>query len=92
VVEDNPGSSTAPPKQSPLPNKKERTIAEVDLMPTKNQQTCPHPSSEIVFLPDNIVICHHCYSLLDENLMRMVDEDKPPENHHTGREEASEAA
>jgi Helix-turn-helix domain len=33
VVEDNPGSSTAPPKQSSLSNKKERTIAEVNLLP-----------------------------------------------------------
>jgi hypothetical protein len=51
-------------------------MAEVDLMPTDKQKACPHPPSEIVFLPDNITICHHCYGLLDENLKR-VEEDKP---------------
>ena len=76
VVEDNPGSSTAPPKQLSLPNKKERTITEVDLMPTEKQKTCPHPPSQIVFLQEHITICHHCYGLLDENL-KLVEEDKP---------------
>lgn len=75
VVEDNPGSGTAPPKQS-SPNKKERTITEVDLMPTERQKTCPHPPSEIVILTDNVTICHHCYGLLDENF-KLVEEDKP---------------
>jgi hypothetical protein len=60
--------SPADPKQSSSPNKKRRTIAEVDLMPTEKQKTCPHPLEFIVFLPDNITICHHCYGLLDENL------------------------
>ena len=52
-------------------------------MPTEKQKTCPHPRSEIVFLPDNIAICHHCYGLLDENLQlvekKPVEEDKPAE-------------
>ena len=82
VAEDNPGSGTVPPEQSLLPNKKERTIAEVDLMPTERQKTCPHPPSDIVFLADNITICHHCYGLLDENMKLIIDEDKLPENHH----------
>jgi hypothetical protein len=83
VVEDNPGSSTAPPEQSSFPNKKQRTITEIDLMPTEKQKTCPHPRSEIVFLPDNIAICHHCYGLLDEHLTLVSclpsdrEEDKP---------------
>ena len=68
VAQDNPGSGSAPPKQSSSLNKKERTITEVDLMPTERQKTCPHPPSEIVILQDNITICHHCYGLLDENL------------------------
>ena len=34
--------------------------------PTKKQQECPHPASEIVHLSDNITICNHCYSLLGE--------------------------
>jgi hypothetical protein len=79
VAQDNPPSSSAPPEQSPLPNKKQLTIAEVDLMPTEKQKTCPHPPSEIVFLGDNVTICHHCYGLLDENL-KLVSEDKPVEN------------
>jgi len=76
VVEDNPGSGTAPPEQSSSLNKKERTITDVDLMPTEKQKACPHPPSEIVFLADNVTICHHCYGLLDENL-KLVEEDKP---------------
>jgi hypothetical protein len=60
--------SPADPKQSSSLNKKIRTIAEVAVMPTEKQKTCPHPLESIVFLPDNITICHHCYGLLDENL------------------------
>jgi hypothetical protein len=78
VAQDNPGSGSAPPEQS-SPNKKERTIAEVDLMPTEKQKTCPHPPSEIVILADNVTICHHCYGLLDENF-KLVSEDKTVEN------------
>jgi Helix-turn-helix domain len=79
VAQDNHPSSAPPPKQSLISNKKQRTTAEVNLMPTEKQQTCPHPPSEIVFLADNVTICHHCYSLLDENL-KLVSEDKPIEN------------
>ena len=79
VAPDNHPSSSAPPEQSPIPNKKQLTITEVDLMPTGKQKTCPHPPSEIVFLADNVTICHHCYGLLDENL-NLVSEDKPVEN------------
>src|SRR5215211_1538569 len=60
--------SPADPKQSSSLNKKIRTIAEVAVMPTEKQKTCSHPPEFIVFLPDNITICHHCYGLLDENL------------------------
>ena len=76
VAEDNRPSGTESPKQSSSPNKKQRTIAEVDLMPTDKQKACPHPPSAIVFLPDHITICHHCYGLLDANL-KLVEEDKP---------------
>jgi hypothetical protein len=44
------------------------------LQPTEKQQTCPHPASEIVILPDNITICNHCYGLLDENLTLQEEE------------------
>jgi Helix-turn-helix domain len=77
VAQDNQPSGTEPPEQSPSSNKKQRTITEVDLMPTEKQQTCPHPASEIVILPDNITICNHCYGLLDENL-KLQEEETPP--------------
>jgi hypothetical protein len=93
VVEDNQPGSSEPPKQSE-PNKKQRTITDVDfyasknqppltcshsqsLTPTEKQQTCPHPVSEIVILPDNITICNHCYGLLDVNLT-LQEEEVPP--------------
>ena len=79
VAEDNPGSGSAPPKQSSSLNKKERTITDVDLMPTEKQKTCPHPPSEIVILADNVTICHHCYGLLDENLKLQEEEELPVE-------------
>jgi Helix-turn-helix domain len=75
VAEDNLPGCTKPPEQSPSPNKKQRTITEVDFYPTEKQKTCPHPSEFIVILPDNITICHHCYGLLDENL-KLVEEEK----------------
>jgi Helix-turn-helix domain len=68
VVQDNHPSSTPPPEQSPSPNKKQRSITDVDLLPSEKQKNCPHPPTEIAFLADNVTICHHCYSLLDENL------------------------
>jgi helix-turn-helix protein len=64
-----------PPEQSSSSNKKQRTIAESDLMPTEKQKTCPHPPEFIVILPDNITICNHCYGLLDENF-RLIEEEK----------------
>jgi hypothetical protein len=69
--------SPADPEQSSSLNKKQRTIAEVDLMPTEKQKACPHPPEFIVMLPDNITICNHCYGLLDENL-QLIEEEKTP--------------
>jgi Helix-turn-helix domain len=77
VAEDNHPGCTKPPEQSPSPNKKQRTITEVDFYPTEKQKTCPHPPTEIVFLADNVTICHHCYGLLDENL-KLQEEETPP--------------
>jgi hypothetical protein len=74
--------SPADPEQPSSPNKNNRTSLDALLPtpiksgPTDKQKTCPHPPSEIVFLQDNITICHHCYGLLDENL-KLVEEDKP---------------
>jgi Helix-turn-helix domain len=68
VAQDDHPSRPEPPEQSPLLNKKQRTIDEVNLLPTERQKTCPHPPEFIVFLPDTITICHHCFGLLDANL------------------------
>ena len=104
VGENTQPSSTEPPKQSE-PNKKQRTMTDVDffaeefpqdtykslinshicpsenqkaLQPTEKQRACPHPPTEIVFLAENVTICHHCYGLLDENFT-LLEEDKAPE-------------
>ena len=59
--------SPADPKQVVSLNKNNGTSV-VALLPTEKQTTCPHPSDALVFLPDHVTICHHCYGLLDENL------------------------
>jgi hypothetical protein len=100
VAPDNYPGGSPPPEQSPSPNKKQRSITEVDFFAEKNPQTphsdlstshkspqtplttekqknCPHPPTEIVFLADNVTICHHCYGLLDENLNLHVEDTEP---------------
>jgi Helix-turn-helix domain len=86
VAADNPLGCTEPPEQSE-PIKKQRTMTDVNFFSTHKeplghttkQRNCPHPMSEVVFLADNVTICHHCYGLLDENL-KLVSEDKLVEN------------
>jgi DNA-binding Lrp family transcriptional regulator len=78
VAQDDHPSRPERPEQVFSSNKKIRTIAEVDFYPTEKQKTCPHPSTEIVYLSDNVTLCHHCYGLLDENL-KLREEDKPAE-------------
>jgi hypothetical protein len=68
VAENHRGGGTEPPKQSSSLNKRERTISDVDLMPTERQKTCAHPAAEIVFLADHPTLSHHCDGLLDEHL------------------------
>ena len=102
VGEDDHPSRQQRPEQSE-PNKKQRTISDVDffaenfpqdshkslintpicpsenqknVQPTEKQRVCPHPPTEIVFLAENVTICHHCYGLLDENL-RLQEEETP---------------
>jgi hypothetical protein len=95
--DDYPGRQERP-EQSPLPNKKQRTIDDVDFFaeksqlvpvgsqllpvgtsgPTDKQKTCTHPLSEVVRLSDNIIVCHHCYGLLDEN-HTLASEKQPAE-------------
>jgi hypothetical protein len=77
VAEDDLPSRPEPPEQSES-NKKKRTIAEDDLMPTEKQKTCVHPPEFIVILPDDITICNHCYGLLDENF-KLIEEHASPE-------------
>jgi hypothetical protein len=77
VVQDDLPSRPEPPEQSEI-NKKKRTIAEDDLMPTEKQKTCIHPPEFIVILPDDITICNHCYGLLDENF-KLIEENTSPE-------------
>ena len=71
--------SPADPEQSSSSNKKQRTMTEVNLMPTEKQKTCSHPPEFIVILPDNITVCNHCYGLLDENFRLIEEEKTPPE-------------
>ena len=78
VAKDDYPGCPGRPEQSPLPNKKQLTIEEVDLMPTEKQKTCSHPVELIVILPDDITICNHCYGLLDENF-QLVEEKQPTE-------------
>jgi hypothetical protein len=68
VAQEDPPSRPEPPEQpSPL-NKKNQT-REIPVAPTEKQKTCPHPPSELAFLPaENLRICHHCWGLLDEGL------------------------
>ena len=75
VAEDNHPGSPPPPKQSE-PNKKERTITDVDFMPTERQRNCSHPATEVVYLSAGIVVCHHCYSLLPDPCS-MQEEETP---------------
>jgi len=53
-------------------------LPELPSGPTDKQKTCSHPLSEIVHLSDDIIVCHHCYGLLNENLA-LVEENKTPE-------------
>jgi hypothetical protein len=76
VGEDDYPGRPERPEQSES-NKKNRTIDDVDLLPTEKQKTCTHPPSEIVFLSDHITICNHCYSLLDENFQRKEVNPQP---------------
>ena len=51
-----------------LKNKtEERTTDPLLCLPTEKQKTCQHPQEEIAHLSENIIICNHCFALLDEN-------------------------
>ena len=51
-----------------LKNKtEERTSEPLLCLPTEKQKTCQHPQEEIACLSENIIICNHCFALLDDN-------------------------
>jgi hypothetical protein len=83
----------AAPKQSSSLNKTIRTMAQGDLLPTEKQKTCAHPPELLVFLPDNITICHHCYGLLDANLTLVshLSSDQASPSQDTEEDNASRA-
>jgi hypothetical protein len=73
--------SPADPEQSSSLNKKEQTssaraeeaekqealvLEHHQSIVRARQHTCAHPVEEIVHLSDGLIICNHCYSLLDE--------------------------
>ena len=79
-AQDTHPSSPPPPKLSEENKQekrtKQRTLEEVDLMPTEKQKTCPH--IDLIHLPENSThICLHCWGLLD-NTLRLIEE-KPPQ-------------
>jgi len=50
-----------------LKNKTKERTREALALPTEKQKTCPHPREEIACLSENIIICNHCFALLDDN-------------------------
>jgi len=59
-------------------NKTKERTREALALPTEKQKTCPHPASEIAVLPaDNIMLCHHCWGLLDQGLRLITAETSP---------------
>jgi Helix-turn-helix domain len=57
VAEDNHPGCTEPPEQSPSPNKKQRTISDVDFFPTNPKQT-----------PDKSPINSHIFPSVEQNI------------------------
>jgi hypothetical protein len=53
-----------------------KSLINSHICPSEKQRACPHPPTEIVFLAENVTICHHCYGLLDENL-KLQEEETP---------------
>jgi hypothetical protein len=74
VAPDDHPSRPERPEQVFSPNKKEERITESLQLPTEKQKTCQHPAPAIVYLSDDITICHHCYGLLDDNLTLITEE------------------
>lgn len=69
----------ADPKQV-LENKILLSSATNPMRPDR-RATCHHPEGEISFLSNGLIICHHCYGMLDHNL-KLIDESAPPEEVH----------
>ena len=69
------------PATSLMNKTKERTSDPLLSLPTEKQKTCPHPQEEIAHLSENIIICNHCFALLDENpLLANITLPRSPES------------
>ena len=66
VLDEGEGRSTPDPKPDLHNQKQETTMNAAAPVKTTRQKTCSHPEVEIHRLSDGIVICFHCYALLDE--------------------------
>jgi hypothetical protein len=74
----NSATSPSGTSATALMNKTKERTREALALPTEKQKTCPHPASEIAVLPaDNIILCHHCWGLLDESLRLMTADTSP---------------
>ena len=66
VLDEEEGGSTPNPEPDLHNEKQETTMNAASPIKTKRQETCSHPEVEIHRLSDGIVICFHCYELLEE--------------------------
>src|SRR5919205_3661000 len=65
--DDHPGRPGRPEQVFSLNKEEERTSEPLASLPTEKQKACPHPPEEIACLSENIIICNHCFALLDEH-------------------------
>jgi len=69
VQEEGEGGAPVDPQEpDPENTKKETTQDAASREKTDRQKTCPHPEAEVHHFSDGIVICFHCYGLLDEDI------------------------
>ncbi len=66
IQEEGGGGATVDPEPDPENRKKETTNDVASREKTDRQKTCPHPDAEVHHFSDGIVICFHCYGLLEE--------------------------
>ena len=66
VLDEGEDRSTPDPQPDLHNQNKETTVNAASPVKTQRQKTCSHPEAEIHRLSDGIIICFHCYKLLDE--------------------------